>query len=117
MAEIFANGNGSHGGTDWTSWAKYAGAGLTAGAFFIGVLSSLWGIKDEMVQQGKMLQTLSTSVQKLNERAMTPDAVDAKIRMAILELVSANPGKVASPFSPPQPKAAAVRATTVQPKP
>ena len=113
MAEIVTSG--SHGGSDWSSWLKYAGAGLSAGAFFIGVLSSLWGIKGEMEQQGKMLQTLTTAVQKISERAIAPDAVDAKIKMALLELMAANPGKIVSPYSPHQPKPAPVRVVPVKP--
>jgi hypothetical protein len=112
MAEFLANGNGSHGVSDWSSWLKYGGIAVAAGGFFVGVMSGLWGIKDEMRLQGQSILTLVETVKEIKGNQVTPDALDSKIKMAVLELVAANPGRLSNPYSP---KSVAVRTIPIKP--
>lgn len=121
MAEIFANGNG-HGGSDWASWAKYAGAGVAVSTFIVGVVSGLWGIdaKIERIvvhleQRDKAQDALAATVKQINEQAIPPGVLEDKIKMAILELVAANPRKLVSPYAPQWPKTKTVRTVPVKP--
>jgi hypothetical protein len=121
MAEIFSTGNG-HGGHDWMGWAKYGGAGVAVATFIVGVVNGLWGIdaKIERIvvhleQRDKAHDALEAVVKKIADRAITPDALDDKIKMAIQDLVLTNPGKLTSPYAPRHPKPTAVRIVPVKP--
>ena len=120
MAEIFANGNG-HGLSDWTSWAKYGGIGAAIAAFIFGMINGLWGIDAKIerivvhLERDKAHDALAATVKKIDERAITPDALDDKIKMAIQDLVLTNPGKLTSPYAPRQPKPIAVRTIPIKP--
>jgi hypothetical protein len=119
----------AHSGHDIQSWLKYAGYGIAAGTFIFGMINGLWKIDARLehivvhLEQrdkahdslAKAHDSLAQSVKQMAERAVSPDAARDMIKMAVLELVAANPGRLASPYAPMQPKVAKVRTIPIKP--
>jgi hypothetical protein len=87
------------GGHDWAWWIKVAGIGASVGTLLFGLVSGFLRIDARLEDHGKTLQALAQSVQAINEKATTHQAVAEQIKTACLEMAIVNP-RWNCPFGP-----------------